>query len=137
MAGVYLITKQPRKPKQPEYSEADIERYLHQRVLEMGGSHRRVAWQNRKYAPDDFILLPEQGRNLFAECKASGRAKTMNRTAHGRGQLREMADLRKAGCEAYIFDSFEEIDRVLGSWPHLGADNLGVAMPPVDDDSMV
>jgi hypothetical protein len=38
--------------------ENAIEKYLHDRVKELGGDHRRVAWMGRNNAPDDLLLLP-------------------------------------------------------------------------------
>ena len=38
--------------------ENAIEQYLHNRVKELGGDYRRIAWIGRNNAPDDLLLLP-------------------------------------------------------------------------------
>lgn len=84
--------------------EQQVEAYLHARVKELGGDHRRVKWIGRSHAPDDLILLP--GRHLFVECKRPGETPRD-------GQLREHARLRAAGFEVHVASTFEEIDTIL------------------------
>lgn len=89
--------------------ERDIEGYLHRRVRELGGTHRRVKWLGRNKAPDDRIMLP--GNCFWAECKAPDAS--MN-TAHAKAQLREHERMRRCGEVVHVLDSFEAVDRVLG-----------------------
>jgi hypothetical protein len=84
--------------------ENQIEKYLHQRAKELGGSYRRVKWIGRSRATDDLILLP--GRHLLVECKAPGEPPET-------GQLREHQRLRDAGFEVHVVSTYAEIDAIL------------------------
>lgn len=84
--------------------ENAIEAYLHKRVREMGGEHRRVQWIGRKHAADDLILLP--GRHLWVECKKPGEKPRP-------GQVREHERLRVAGIHIHVVSTYEEVDEVL------------------------
>ena len=48
--------------------ESSIENYLRKRVKALGGTHRKVTYQGRKGALDDWCLFPG-GRLLIVECK--------------------------------------------------------------------
>lgn len=84
--------------------ESQVEGYLHRRVKELGGSHRRLKWIGRRGANDDLILLP--GRHLLVECKRPGKEPE----AH---QVREHERLRAAGFEVHTVSSYDEIDALL------------------------
>lgn len=110
-----------------EITEADIEDYLHKRVAQLGGEHRRVKWIGRDSAPDDRIMgckivlmhayLPNQQTiyaptrtSFWVECKRPG----YKVTPRVRAQRREHERMRALGETVYVFDSFESIDAVLG-----------------------
>lgn len=89
--------------------ESDIENYLHERVKERGGEHRRTSWIGRSNAPDDRIMLP--GNCFWVECKAPG--VKMSDTARGRAQLREHARMRALGERVEVVASFEDVNRLI------------------------
>lgn len=84
--------------------ESTVEKYLHNRVRELGGDYRRVAWIGRRHATDDLILLP--GRHMLIECKRPGEKPRP-------GQDREHARLRAAGFDLHVVSSPDEIDTIL------------------------
>ncbi len=84
--------------------ESGVREYLHKRVKALGGTHRAAKWIARDHCPDDFILLP--GRHLWVEAKRPGKDAE-------EGQAREHERMRAAGCEVYVLDTIEKIDRVL------------------------
>lgn len=84
--------------------ENQIEKYLHDRVKELGGDYRRLSWIGRNNANDDFVLLP--GRHMLVECKRPKKTATA-------AQAREHDRLRKAGLEVYVVSTKEEIDAIL------------------------
>lgn len=84
--------------------ENEIEKYLHDRVHDLGGEYRRVQWIGRRHAADDLILLP--GRHLLVECKRPGEKPRP-------GQEREHARLRAAGITVHIVSTPAEIDAIL------------------------
>jgi hypothetical protein len=86
------------------------ENYLHKRVRELGGEHRRIKWLGHDKSPDDLVSLP--GRFPFlVEVKAPGVKFPHN--AHERAQAREHERLRRMGFKVFVVSSFEEIDEVL------------------------
>lgn len=90
--------------------EAIIENYLHKRVRELGGKHRRMKFIGHDKAPDDLIAIP--GRfPFFVECKAPGVKFPHN--AHERAQAREHERLRRMGFKVFVASSFEEIEEIL------------------------
>ena len=84
--------------------ESTIEKYLHDRVKDLGGDHRRVSWIGRNAATDDLILLP--GRHLLVECKRPGKSATP-------AQAREHGRLRAAGFEVHVVSTTADIDFIL------------------------
>lgn len=84
--------------------ESDVRAYLHRRVKALGGEHRAARWLGRDHCPDDFIMLPD--RHLWVE------AKRPTKEARA-GQAREHIRMRAAGCEVYVLDTIEQIDKVL------------------------
>lgn len=94
--------------------ERDIERYLVERVEELGGEVRKVQFIGHRGAPDRVVWLPVKHvkpyigmRQIWIELKAPGKKPE----AH---QLREHARLRKLGQQVEVIDSFERVDEVLG-----------------------
>ena len=87
-----------------------IEDYLHKRVRELHGHHRRVKFPGRDGAPDDLISIPLRFP-FFVECKAPGVKFPHN--AHERKQEREHKRLRRMGFKVFVVSSFAEVDEVL------------------------
>lgn len=92
--------------------EANIEAYLRKRVKELGGEHRKVTYQGRKGAPDDWCFFP-CGQLLIIECKRPGKNKLDPL------QVVEIEFLQRMGFAAYWVNSKEEIDAILAEF--LGA----------------
>jgi len=86
--------------------ENAIEQYLHNRVKELGGDYRRIAWIGRNNAPDDLLLL--QGQHMLVECKRPGEKPRP-------GQEREHERLRAAGLQVHVVSTFEEIDALFNN----------------------
>lgn len=85
--------------------EAMVEDYLRKRVKELGGITRKVVYQGRNGAPDEWCMFPG-GRLLLVECKAEGEKPEPLQDA-------ELATLRKLGFWATWTDSCEGVDRIL------------------------
>jgi hypothetical protein len=83
--------------------ENQIEKYLHDRAKDLGGSYRRVSWIGRNGANDDLVLLP--GRHMFVECKRPGEVATP-------AQAREHNRLRASGIVVYVVSTTAEIDLI-------------------------
>lgn len=84
--------------------EGKVRDHLHRRVHALGGSYRAAKWIGTSNCPDDFIMLP--GRHLWVEAKRPGKDAEA-------AQEREHKRMRAAGCEVYVLDTIEKIDRVL------------------------
>lgn len=80
--------------------ERDIEKYLKTAVKAAGGEVRRVKWQGRHGAPDDFVIL--RGGH-WVECKAPGKHPEPH-------QKREHARMLKHGIRVHVLDSYEAVD---------------------------
>lgn len=80
--------------------ERDIEKYLKERVEAYGGVRRRVSWQGRNGAPDDYVMLCG---GHWVECKAPGKRPEPH-------QEREHLRMRGHGIEVTILDSYESVD---------------------------
>lgn len=99
--------------------ESQIERYLVQRVKELGGEVRKVMWIGRSGAPDRVVMLPFTQTELlcsmgddykppiWVELKAPGKKPEPH-------QLREHERMRKMGQRVEVVDSFARVDEVLG-----------------------
>lgn len=88
--------------------EASIESYLRKRVKEAGGFHRKVTYQGRKGAPDDWCFFPG-GKLLIIECKRPHKHKADPL------QEVEIALLRNTGFDVHLVNSREQIDALLGA----------------------
>lgn len=93
--------------------ERDIEKYLVDRVKELGGECRKVVWQGRKGAPDRLVMLPlaKDGAHwviptIWIELKAPGEKCKPH-------QIREHERMRAMGQRVEVVDSFEGVDEVL------------------------
>lgn len=85
--------------------EGKIEAYLKKRVLETGGSIRKLSWIGRRGAPDRLVWWP--GPDLyFIEMKSPGKKPTKQ-------QEREHARLREDGFQIAVIDSKEAVDAFL------------------------
>lgn len=105
--------------------ENKVEKYLVQRVTELGGEIRKVKWIGRDSAPDRRVMLPAMPvevdgitfeaapRSFWVEAKAEGLALNFPRDPHERAQHREHERLRKFGDRVEVIDSFERVDEVL------------------------
>lgn len=89
--------------------ESDIEKYLVNRVKTLGGEIRKLQWPS---APDRIVFLSD-GRLIFIELKAPGKAATFPANSHERKQHREHQRMRKMGQRVEVVDSFEKVDEVL------------------------
>lgn len=111
-------------PKGPT-NERQIEARLVKRVKELGGECRKVQWIGRRGAPDRIVMLPGfpapvaqdmriiDGRTLWVELKAPGRAATFPKNAHEKAQHREHERMRKMGQRVEVVDSYEQIEELL------------------------
>ena len=86
--------------------EAAVEKYLRERVKALGGRHRKVTYQGRGGALDDWCFFPG-GKLLIVECK---RPKKNNLDPL---QVEELKFLRSMGFDAHWANTKEEIDRIL------------------------
>ena len=89
-------------------SEKSIERYLRDRVTEMGGACLKYSNQGMAGYPDRICLLPG-GVTLWVELKGAG------------GRLSALQEIRirqleRMGHKAYVCRSREEVDRLLGPY---------------------
>lgn len=94
--------------------ESDIEKYLCDRVKELGGEVRKVRWIGRNGAPDRLVMLPggsgpwhgPRGIVLWVELKAPGEKCRPH-------QIREHERMARMGQRVVVVDSFEGVDEVL------------------------
>lgn len=107
--------------------ESQIEKYLCDRVKELGGEVRKVQWIGRRGAPDRLVMLPERhivapetdegyidlDRTIWVELKAPGKAATFPADAHERAQHREHERMRRMGQRVEVIDSIEGVEELL------------------------
>lgn len=84
--------------------ESAIERYLVEKVRQLGGDTRKLRYVARAHAPDRLVLL--EGHHFMVETKAPGE------TARP-GQEREHARLRRSDILVCVLDTKEKIDDFL------------------------
>lgn len=96
-----------------ELKERDIEKHLINRVVQLGGELRKVAWIGRCGAPDRLVMLPEPAQTIFVELKAPGKARTFPANAHERAQHREHERMRRMGQCVVVIDSIEGVEELL------------------------
>jgi hypothetical protein len=85
--------------------ENKVEEYLTKRVAELGGFTRKVTYQGRAGAPDQWCFFPG-GRLLIVECKAEGG--TLD--ALQIHEIRKLLRYQFIACVAY---TKEEVDEYL------------------------
>ena len=98
--------------------ESEIEKALTSQVKAMGGECRKVAWLDRRGAPDRLVMLPprlgqrrgedwfRKSESFFVELKAPGKKPT-------KLQAREHERLMKYGLRVEVVDSLERVAEVL------------------------
>lgn len=90
--------------------ERDIEKYLVNRVKELGGEVRKVKWIGRRGAPDRLVMLPMKSlytrTAIWVELKAPG----VKPEAY---QIREHERMRAMGQTVAVIDSIEGVDELL------------------------
>ncbi|MFN8758687.1 MAG: hypothetical protein ACK5XA_07760 [Tagaea sp.] len=96
--------------------ERDIERYLVERVKELGGEVRKVKWIGRRGAPDRVVMLPcrhdapingeWQARTIWVELKAPGKVPDPH-------QNREHRRMRAVGQRVEVVDSLARVEAIL------------------------
>jgi Holliday junction resolvase len=85
--------------------ENAVERYLHDKVTAAGGTTRKWVSPGRVGVPDRIVILPG-GRVVFVEVKTD-KGKLSVR------QEREIEALINFGCEAYVVNGHNGVDRFL------------------------
>lgn len=86
--------------------ERDIERYLVERVVALGGEVRKVQWIGRRGAPDRLVMLP--GKTVWVELKAPGEKAAPH-------QKREHDRMRQMGQTVVVVDSRHDVDALLAA----------------------
>ncbi len=94
--------------------ESSIEAHLRKRVKELGGVHRKVVYQGRKGALDDWCFFPG-GKLLIVECKRPIKKKLDPL------QEVELEFLKTYGFSADWVKTKEQIDAILTEF--LGLDS--------------
>jgi hypothetical protein len=90
-----------------EVSEKAIERYLVERIKDLGGICLKYSNQHRVGYPDRVCLLP-WGVTLWVELKSKGQTL---RTI----QLQRIQEMSKIGHIVHVCDSKEAVDNVIAS----------------------
>lgn len=83
--------------------EKDIEKYLRDRIREVGGKAYKFVSPGNDGVPDRLVCLPG-GRAVFVELKAPGQGPRPL-------QIHQIGLLRKLGFRVEIFDSKEQVDK--------------------------
>ena len=101
-----------------ELKERDIEKYLVNRVVQLGGEVRKVQWIGRRGAPDRLVMLPNRytgadGKHRFrcaatiwVELKAPGEKPEPH-------QVREHERMRNMDQWVVVIDSIEGVEELL------------------------
>ncbi len=85
--------------------EKQIEQALVRRVKTLRGMAEKFVSPNRRSVPDRLVTLPE-GRIIFVECKRPGGKVT-------EAQARDHQRRRDLGCEVWVIDSIEMIEKFI------------------------
>lgn len=100
--------------------EADIERYLVQRVKALGGEVRKVVWPGRRNAPDRVVMLPGifDGRvtipnTIWVEFKHPDTGHLFPMNPHERAQHREHQRMRACGQRVEVIWTTQQVDELL------------------------
>jgi hypothetical protein len=84
--------------------ESTIEQYLVQRVKNLSGEIRKLAWIGRKNAPDRLVGL--EGIHFLAELKKPRKGATA-------AQAREHKRLARMGFDVWVVNTKAGVDRML------------------------
>lgn len=105
--------------------ERDIEKYLVDRVKEMGGMVRKVRWDGRVGAPDRLVMLPKRPCSewpfpamrsavaVWVELKSPETVDKFPSNAHERTQAREHRRMRDFGQRVEVIGTVEQVDALL------------------------
>jgi len=85
--------------------EKQIEQALVRRVKSLDGMAEKFTSPNRRSVPDRLVTLPG-GRIVFIECKRPGGKVT-------EAQARDHQRRRDLGCEVWVIDSIEMIEKFI------------------------
>ena len=91
-----------------ETSEKAIEKYLSERVKEIGGLSLKFTNQNMVGFPDRLICLPG-GKTVWVELKSKGKKPT-------KIQILRQEELAGLGFDVYIIDNKPAIDELINHW---------------------
>jgi hypothetical protein len=83
--------------------ENKVEAYLQKRVAEMGGFTRKVVYQGRAGAPDQWCFFPG-GRLLIVECKAEDGEVSAIQVQ----EIRQLLRYQFIACIAYTKEDVDE-----------------------------
>jgi hypothetical protein len=92
--------------------ENKVEAYLQKRVAELGGFTRKVTYQGRAGAPDQWCFFPG-GRLLIVECKAEDG--TLDAL-----QAQEIRQLKRYEFEAHVVYTKQHVEEVLCHYSDAG-----------------
>ena len=84
--------------------ESKVEKYLKDRVEEIGGLTRKLQWGMCRNAPDQFVAY--KGTIALVEVKATGKKPRA-------AQRREHVRLKNCGVNVGVVDSYEAVDRLI------------------------
>lgn len=101
---LFTMDKVENIVRHAEVSEKAIERYLVERVKELGGICLKYSNPNMVGYPDRVALLPE-GRTIWIELKSKGRKTS-------KVQAIRIAQLESIGHTVYVADSKESINGI-------------------------
>lgn len=85
-----------------------VEKYLQTEVKRLGGFTRKVVYQGRAGAPDQWLLFPG-GRILMVECKAQDGVVSAIQQA-------EINTLRTSGFDVSVAYNKQQVDEILGKF---------------------
>ena len=85
--------------------ERDVERYLRERVKQLGGRAYKFVSPGNNGVPDRIVMLPG-GKLFFVELKAPGKETTALQDA-------QIDRISKLGPDVFVVDSKEKVDNIL------------------------
>ena len=85
--------------------ERDVERYLRERVKQLGGRAYKFVSPGNNGVPDRIVMLPG-GKLFFVELKAPGKETTALQDA-------QIDRISKLGQYVFVVDSKEKVDNIL------------------------
>ena len=85
--------------------ERDVERYLRERVKQLGGRAYKFVSPGNNGVPDRIVMLPG-GKLFFVELKAPGKESTALQDA-------QIDRISKLGQDVFVVDSKEKVDNIL------------------------